>query len=340
MRTANESTGDFRSDSGTASKTGTGTALIVPFPALPQRTGSITVPALIDLYMARYAGRDPSRGNRLRFWVAKLGPVTLADLDDDVIHFALTELEAQRGRYYAGKDADKRPIYKAKAKPLAPATINRHLAALSAVLSWAIKQRIAPKDWNNPCKRIEARPENNERVRFLDDKELPALLAACKQSKWPRLYAFVMLALTTGARRGELEGLRWRNVDLDNARATLERSKNGDPRVLPLLPNVVDELRPRVGAPGALVFGSKRRPDVAHNHVHSWHKALKDAGVRNFHFHDLRHSCASYLAQSGATLLEIGDVLGHRNLSVTKRYSHLAVDHKTRLVNRVLGEIK
>ena len=314
--------------------------LIVPFPALPQRTGAITVTALIDLYMARYAGRDPSRGSRLTFWVAKLGSVTLADLDDDAVHFALAELEAQRGRYYAGKDADGKPIFKAKSKPLAPATINRSLAAFRQCCRWAVKQRIAPKDWNNPCKRIEARPEHNERVRFLDDKELPALLAEVKRAKWPMLYPLVLLALTTGARRGELERLRWRDVDLDNARATLATSKNNDPRVLPLLPNVVDVLRPRVGAAGALVFASKRRPDVAHNHVHSWHKALKDAGVRNFNFHDLRHSCASYLAQNGATLLEIGDVLGHRNLSVTKRYSHLAVDHKTRLVNRVLGEIK
>jgi integrase len=70
-----------------------------------------------------------------------------------------------------------------------------------------------------------------------------------------------------------------------------------------------------------------------------WAQALKEARVRDFRFHDLRHSCASLLAQSGATLLEIGDVLGHRQLAMTKRYSHLTTGHKAALVNRVLGSI-
>jgi integrase len=339
MRIESQSAGVTRSDSSAVAIPGN-TAQVVPFPALPQRTGAIAVATLIDLYMGRYAGSDPSRAHRLRFWTAKIGAVNLADLDDDAIHFALVELEQQRGRYYAGEDADGRPIYKAKSKPFAPATINRYHVALAAVLSWAIRQRIAPKAWDNPCKRIALRPENNGRVRFLDDKELPALLEACKRAKWPKLYALVLLALTTGARRGELEALRWRDIDLDGGLATLERSKNGDKRVLPLLPNAIEALRPHVGAPGALLFASSRRPDVAHNHVPCWHTALKVAGVRSFRFHDLRHSCASYLAQSGATLLEIADVLGHRNLSVTRRYSHLAVEHKSKLVSRVLGDIK
>ncbi len=64
------------------------------------------------------------------------------------------------------------------------------------------------------------------------------------------------------------------------------------------------------------------------------------AGVKKFRFHDLRHSCASMLAQNGATLLEIGDLLGHRQLQMTKRYSHLATSHKAALVNRVLGAIR
>ena len=67
---------------------------------------------------------------------------------------------------------------------------------------------------------------------------------------------------------------------------------------------------------------------------------MKAAGIKNFRFHDLRHTAASYLAMAGATLLEVADVLGHRELSVTKRYSHLATAHKEKLVNRVLGDIK
>ena len=68
-------------------------------------------------------------------------------------------------------------------------------------------------------------------------------------------------------------------------------------------------------------------------------KALEEADIKDFRFHDLRHSCASYLAQSGASLLEIADLLGHKQISVTKRYAHLCIEHKVSLINRVLGGI-
>lgn len=310
--------------------------------SLALRDGSTTVSALIDAYMTAYVGRDPTRGQRLAWWQAKLGDATLSALDGDAdrIHDALDEMRMQRGRYWAGIDADGNAIYKAKGKPYAPATINRFGAALGAVFGWAIKRRIAPKGWANPCKDLERLPEHNERVRFLSEAECKALLHECKRSAWPKLYALALLAVTTAARRGELEGLRWQDVDLDNAVATLHQTKNGDRRVLPLTPAVVDELRKHAGAPGALLFPSRRRPDVPYNHVPAWHKALKDAGIRGFVFHDLRHTAASYLAMSGASLIEIGDVLGHRSSSVTRRYSHLTVGHKSALVNRVLGNIK
>jgi len=63
------------------------------------------------------------------------------------------------------------------------------------------------------------------------------------------------------------------------------------------------------------------------------------AEVSNFRFHDLRHTTASYLAQSGASLLEIADVLGHKQISVTKRYAHLCIDHKEKLINSVMSNI-
>mgnify|MGYP000076272700 CR=1 FL=1 len=71
----------------------------------------------------------------------------------------------------------------------------------------------------------------------------------------------------------------------------------------------------------------------------SWKRAVKDAELEDFRFHDLRHTTASYLAQSGATLLEIADVLGHKQIEVTKRYAHLCIEHKSSLINRVMGSI-
>lgn len=304
------------------------------------RDGSTTIGKLIDAYMAAYAGRDTTRQQRLDWWKARFGPTPLLSLSDDDLFAALEDLAAHRGRYFAGKDADGNPVMKAKRKPLSPATLNRYQAALSAVLTWAQRRRMTPKDWQNPCRHLELRPEKNEIVRFLSDDERAGLLAACKASSWPRLYVLVLMGLTTGARRGELEALRWRDVDLERAEASVLRSKNGDKKVLPLVPAVVEELTKLRSKPDALVFPSKRRPDVAFNFDPAWDRALKAAGVRNFRFHDLRHSCASYLAQAGAPLLQIAEVLGHRQLSVTKRYSHLTTKHKAELVTRVLGDIR
>ena len=89
-----------------------------------------------------------------------------------------------------------------------------------------------------------------------------------------------------------------------------------------------------------LVFASRVVPLKPYSIEGRWAEALKAAKIRGFRFHDLRHSCASFLAQNGATLLEIGDLLGHRQISMTKRYSHLASAHRAALVNRVLGSMK
>ena len=113
----------------------------------------------------------------------------------------------QRSRYFAGNDVDGAPIYKDKRKDIAPATVNRYSASLVAVITWAIERRIAPKGYVHPCRSVERKPENNKKTRFLSDDERTRLLAACKASPWPRLYALVLLALTTGARKGELLGL-------------------------------------------------------------------------------------------------------------------------------------
>jgi integrase len=218
--------------------------------------------------------------------------------------------------------------------------VNRYQVALGALYSWAIKRRRVPKGFENPCRKIERHREPEGRVRFLSDEERERLFEACRSSTWHRLYALVLLAITTGARRGELMALTWRDVDLEGARAYVCTTKNGDRRVLPLTPAAIAELRPFQGAPAALVFASPRKTRVAFNFETVWNAARKEARLADFRFHDLRHTCASYLAQDGASLLELADVLGHRTLAMVKRYAHLTVKSKASLVNRVLGEIR
>lgn len=309
--------------------------------ATTTRTGLLTIAETVDLFMSGYTGRDTTRAHRLAWWASELGRVRLFELDDDIVHAAMERLEKRPPRHWAGTDADGRPIMKARGRALSPASLNRYQAALSALLTWAEKKRLVPRDWSNPCRKLDFRPENNARVRFLTDDELQRLLTACKASKWPKLYLLVLTAITTGARRGELEGLRWEQVDLDARTAYVPLTKNNDRKVLTLVPAVVDELRRlRPSSGSGLVFASKQRPRQAYAFESVWSRALAAAKVKDFRFHDCRHCTASYLAQNGATLLEIADVLGHRQLTVTRRYSHLTTHHKAALVERVLGGIR
>jgi len=219
---------------------------------------------------------------------------------------------------------------------LTNATINRYKAAISVVFSYACREYDLPE---NPVRKIPSLPENNKRTRFLSEAERTSLLKACRSSHWDKLYLIVLLAITTGARKGELTKLRWNDIDFDRRTAYVATTKNGQPKVLPLTDSVINELQLFDTKDSSLIFASKVKEDVAYCFTKPWKRALEDAEIKDFRFHDLRHTCASYLAQSGASLLEVGFVLGHKQISVTKRYAHLCIEHKSSLINRVLGGI-
>jgi integrase len=309
--------------------------------AAVQTSAQPTLAQLVDAYMRAYIGRDDrNRASTLRAWRALLGSRLAFEISDDDVFGGLEQLRAQPARVHVGRDALGRRLHIEKG-PRSIATINRYHAALMAVFTWSIKQRLAPRGFENPARKIERTPEKNAVVRFLADTERERLFEACRESTWPRLYLLVLMALTTGARRGELLGLTWGDVDLERAIAHVKTTKNDHPRALPLLPAVLAELRRFASArPEACVFPSRSRLTAPRHFESSWLAAVKRAGIRRFRFHDLRHSCASYLAQNGASLLEIADVMGHRQLAMVKRYAHLTTDSKAKLVNRVLGGIK
>ena len=225
---------------------------------------------------------------------------------------------------------------KALPNRLSNATKNRYKAAISVVFSYACREYDLPE---NPVRKIPSLPENNKRTRFLSEAERTSLFKACRASHWDKLYLIVLLAITTGARKGELTKLRWNDIDFDRRTAYVVTTKNGQPKVLPLTDSVIKELQLFDTKDSSLIFASRIKCEVAYCFTKPWKKALEDAEIKDFRFHDLRHSCASYLAQSGASLLEIADVLGHKQISVTKRYAHLCIEHKSNLINRVMGSI-
>jgi integrase len=311
--------------------------------ALSERPKALLVADLIDRYMRQYAGRDGSIGQRLSAWQRMIGDFELEQVHADLLHAARAELACTPPLYFAGLDHLGRHIFKAKARAASRtgASVNRYFVAISAVFTWAIEQRLTPKDWTNPCRGIKRMPESDGRVRFLDEAERARLFAACKASKYPRLHALVLTAMKTGARRGELLALTWRDVDLDKGLAMLGRSKNGDRRTLVLLPDVVEVLRPFKSTDlDRFLFGSVRSKYQTPAVIDSaWRDAVERAKIRDFRFHDLRHCCASYLAQAGVALNVIAEVLGHRKLDMARRYSHLTTQTKASAMLHALSNI-
>lgn len=312
--------------------------------ALSVRPEALTVHQVIDRYMAQYAGQDPTRTQRLSAWLTMIGEFTLEQIDSDLVHVCRSELQTTPPLVFVGLDHLGQQIFKRKRGALqkSTATVNRYMQAISAVFTWVIEQRLCPKGWVHPCRGIKRLPDAKERVRFLDADERTRLYAAVKASEYPRLYALTLLALKTGARRGELLALTWRDVDLEKGIATLGKTKNGDRRTLVLLPDVVEALTPFKSSDATrYVFGSVRSKYQSPTSIDSaWRDAVARAKIKNFKFHDLRHCCASYMAQAGIPLNVIAEVLGHRKLDMTKRYAHLTTQTKASAMLSALGGIQ
>jgi integrase len=201
------------------------------------------------------------------------------------------------------------------------------------------------KEWGwsheNPVLKVTRLKEPRGRVRFLSDEERAALLIACKNSGSEYLYTAVVLALSTGARKMEILGLKWQGVDLTRRTITLHETKNGERRVLALESKALELMMQHAKIRTlhcAFVFPGKFL-DKPIDLTTPWKSALQRAGIKDFRFHDLRHSAASYLAMNGASLAEIAEILGHKTLSMVKRYSHLSDLHTSQVVARMNEKI-
>lgn len=300
----------------------------------------ISLDSAIERYLDAYRGADESRYQRITAWLRLLdGNKPLATITPEDIDAGMAKLASEPARVYAGKDADGHTVFRKKTGQRSGATLNRYLVALAALFAWARRERLVPRGFDAPTKYVEKNKEARGRVRYLSDIERDRLLAACRESTWPRLYLFVLMALTTGGRRGELLALRWCDVDFERGEAELHDTKNGDRRILVLLPQVAEELdkfAPKEPHKSdMLIFRSRLRPSQPYSTAKVFNEAVEAARLKDFRFHDCRHCTASYMAQQGASLLEIADTLGHRQLRMVQRYAHLNTDSRRRLMTRV-----
>jgi integrase len=140
-------------------------------------------------------------------------------------------------------------------------------------------------------------------------------------------------------RRGEILGLKWRDVDFDTKRIVIQETKNGEQRAVTLVGmalQLIDNLEVnRGGTIDGLIVHSPKVSAKRCSIRTAWEFAKKRAEIKNFRFHDLRHFTASCLAMNGASLLEIAEILGHKTLQMVKGYSHLSEDHKADVLERI-----
>jgi integrase len=226
---------------------------------------------------------------------------------------------------------DKVNIYlEEKLKRYSPSTCRYHLSLLKHAFNVAAKQwRILP---DNPLRDVKLPVKvQNERKRYLTPQEMERLLAACSPH-WKRL---ILTALHTGMRKNEIVSLKWEQIRLEERCLLLDETKNGEGRPVPLngtmvaLLNEVKTEQESAGIVSSFVFvnpynGKPYRRDSDAG----WYTALKRAGLSDVHFHDLRHTVASYLRMQGVDLLTLPELLGHKDGRMTKRYAHASSTYR------------
>lgn len=234
------------------------------------------------------------------------------------------------------------------------ATVVRYLSALSHAFTVAVNEWGWLED--SPMRKVAKLKESRGRVRFLDENERERLLQECRESSNPHLYPAVLIAISTGMRYGEIINLTWSDVDLARKRITLQETKNGERRAIPIAGQALDKLvqLEKIRRIDTNLLFPKVRKGGSSNDVlqkasldkvqkvqkpaqlrTAWIAALKKSEIEDFRFHDLRHCAASYFAMSGASLAEIADILGHKTLAMVKRYAHLSDSHKHTVVDRM-----
>ncbi len=254
-------------------------------------------------------------------------------------------------------------VAQAKTAGLQPTTINRRTADLKSVLSKAVEWGVIESNPLRGMKRLQS--DSKEQVRFLTGDEEKALretleqrqdaqrmervrhnewLAARHREQLPLLdqrytdylMPLVLLALNTGMRRGELFNLEVANINLSKRLLTVvgKQAKSGLTRHIPLNDEAFQVLVTWMNqtTPTGLVFPSPQTGKRLDNINTAWRNLIRQSGIEQFRFHDLRHTFASKLVMRRVELNTVRELLGHSKIEMTLRYAHLDPEYKSRAV--------
>jgi integrase len=210
-------------------------------------------------------------------------------------------------------------------KSHAPGSCNRLLILLRYLFSVA-KKFETPGFKSNPTEGIPLMAENNKKERYLSAEEAQRLYTAVSDSANPMLKFIIPMLILSGARKREVLDARWEDFDLERRLWRIPMTKLGRPRHVPMSDGVLRLLDtvPRMDCPSVFANPKTLKPFVSI--FCAWDTARTKAGLADVRIHDLRHSFASLLINSGRTLYEVQHILGHTQVKTTQRYAHLSQD--------------
>ena len=225
-------------------------------------------------------------------------------------------------------------------------TINRKKAVLSSLFKFALSRGYVDE---NIVRNIVIDDDTKQRDRVLSEDERQRLIKSCQESKWDRLYLLVLMAMTTGARKGELIFLRWSDINFKDSIGFLGDTKNSTNREIHFAPVVMTELKRFQEVGTGLIFPSAAIPTKPMDFRTAFSNALRiaaisekdvlneDGSVRleKFTFHCLRHGFCSALSDADKGINQIAKLAGHKSLQTTMRYIHQGRDQKRLIVDEL-----
>jgi integrase len=205
-----------------------------------------------------------------------------------------------------------------------PAYINKITAIVKHMFNKALDWEMVTEEDLKRVRKVKQLKGESKRLRYLSDEEAERLISNCE----PYLKPIVITALNTGMRKSEIFNLTWDRVDINNRIILLDKTKNGERREIPVNNTLYETLSGMVrNIHCPYVFYNPKTLKPYDNVKRSFATALRKSHILDFHFHDLRHTFASRLVMAGIDLTTVKELLGHKDIKMTLRYSHLSQAH-------------
>jgi len=217
------------------------------------------------------------------------------------------------------------------------ATVNRYTATLKHMFTKAFDWEMISEDTLKKIRKVKQLEENNKRLRYLSSEECQALIYSCDDYLKP----IVITALHSGMRKTEILKLKWKQVDIKNSFILLSDTKSGKRRSIPInetLYTTLKSIERRLDIP--YVFFNPETGKHYNDIKKAFNRACEKAGISDYRFHDNRHTFASQLLMGGGDLVALKEILGHADIKMTLRYSHLASAHMRKAVNILDSKLK